>query len=249
MIILATNDDGVYSPGLGTLAKAVEDLGDVYVVAPDREQSAVSHSVTLHRPMLVEEVKERVYAVNGTPTDCVLLAATKLLPEKPALVISGINKGGNLGEDILYSGTVSAAMEGALMGIPSVAFSMVARENFLFNTTVAFIRNLCGKILDEGLPEGNYLNVNFPNVDPEEIKGVRTTVQGRRTYVGSVLERIDPRGKKYYWLGGETENWHEHERADHTAVRDGYISVTPLKLDITAHDLAADKDTYDGLHV
>jgi 5'-nucleotidase len=247
MIILATNDDGVYSPGLSVLAKAVEGFGEVYVVAPDREQSAVAHSVTLYRPLLVEKIRERVYAVNGTPTDCVLLAGTKLLPEKPALVISGINKGGNLGEDILYSGTVSAAMEGALMGIPSIAFSMVARENFKFNTTVPFIRNICERVMREGLPDGNYLNINFPNVMPDALKGVRVTKQGRRAYVGSVLERIDPRGNKYYWLGGETENWHDDETADHQAVKDGYISVTPLRIDVTEHALTGDVDRYDGM--
>ena len=236
MLILATNDDGVYSPGLKTLAKALKAVGEVWVVAPDKEQSAVSHSLTLHRPLLVEEIMDKVYAVNGTPTDCVNLAVNGLLPGKPDLVVSGINKGGNLGDDVTYSGTVSAAFEAALMGLPAFAVSMVAREDFRFGTAADFAARLAKVVLDKGLRKDTLLNVNVPNLQPEEIKGVRVTRQGRRVYGGSVLERIDPRGKKYYWIGGELEKWEKREDADHEAVRQGYISVTPLALDLTDTD-------------
>ena len=235
MLILATNDDGVYSPGLKILANALKALGDVWVVAPDREQSAVSHSLTLHRPLLVEEVMDKVYSVNGTPTDCVNVAVHGILPERPGLVVSGINKGGNLGDDVTYSGTVSAALEAAIMGIPAIAFSMAAREDFLFQTGADYAARLAGQVIRDGLKKDTLLNVNVPNINSDEIKGVRITRQGRRVYGGSVLERIDPRGKKYYWIGGDTDRWIDDPLADHEAVRAGYISVTPLMLDLTDH--------------
>ncbi len=235
MLILATNDDGVYSPGLKILANALKHLGDVWVVAPDRERSAVSHSLTLHRPLLVEEVMERVYSVNGTPTDCVNVAVHGILPERPGLVVSGINKGGNLGDDVTYSGTVSAALEAAIMGIPAIAVSMAAREDFLFQTGADYAARLAGQVIRDGLKKDTLLNVNVPNIGPDKIKGVKITRQGRRVYGGSVLSRIDPRGKKYFWIGGDTDNWVKDPLADHEAVKAGYISVTPLTLDLTDH--------------
>lgn len=247
LLILATNDDGVYSPGLTILAKAVRELGDVYVVAPDREQSAVSHALTLHRPLLVEQVMDRVFAVNGTPTDCVNLAVGGLLPRMPDIVVSGINKGGNLGDDVTYSGTVSAAFEAALIGLPAIAVSMVARQDFIFQGAAEFAARLARVILDKGLGKGTLLNVNVPNLPPSEIRGVKVTRQGRRIYGGSVLERIDPRGKKYYWIGGEVENWVESPDADHEAVRQGYISVTPLKLDLTDEGALDELRKWEGL--
>jgi 5'-nucleotidase len=247
MIILATNDDGVYSPGLTILAKGLRELGDVWVVAPDKEQSAVSHSLTLHRPLLVEELMEKVYAVNGTPTDCVHLAVNGLLPGKPDIVVSGINKGGNLGDDVTYSGTVSAAFEAAIMGIPSFAVSMAAREDFLFQTAADFSVKLAALILEKGMKKDTLLNVNVPNLPQERIKGVRVTCQGRRVYSGSVLERIDPRGKKYYWIGGEIENWVQNGAADYFAVREAYISVTPLKLDLTDHESMGEMKRWEEL--
>src|SRR5512135_933721 len=247
MLILVTNDDGVYSPGLTILAKALKAVGDVWVVAPDKEQSAVSHSLTLHRPLLVEEIMDQVYAVNGTPTDCISLAVNRLLPDWPDLVVSGINKGGNLGDDVTYSGTVSAAFEAALMGIPAFAVSMVAREDFKFGAAADFAARLAKIVLDRGLKKDTLLNVNVPNLTPEEIKGVRVTRQGRRVYGGSVLERIDPRGKKYYWIGGELENWESRQDADHEAVSEGYISVTPLALDLTDMDSLVELSSWGEL--
>jgi 5'-nucleotidase len=233
MLILVTNDDGVYSPGLKVLAKALKAVGDVWVVAPDKEQSAVAHSLTLHRPLLVEEVMEQVFAVNGTPTDCVNLAVNRLLPGMPDLVVSGINKGGNLGDDVTYSGTVSAALEAAIMGLPAIAVSMVARQDFLFQTAADYAAKLAEAVLTDGLKKDTLLNVNVPNVAPDMINGVKITRQGRRIYSGSVLERIDPRGKKYYWIAGDIENWEDQPDADYAAVTQGFISVTPLKLDLT----------------
>jgi 5'-nucleotidase len=237
MLILVTNDDGVYSPGLQILAHSLKELGEVWVVAPDREQSAVSHSLTLYRPLLVEEVKEKVFAVNGTPTDCINLAVHGLLPERPALVVSGINKGGNLGDDVTYSGTVSAAFEAALMGLPAFAISQVAREDFIFQTAADFAVKLGRQVFDKGLPKDTLLNVNVPNLPSEQVKGARVTAQGRRVYGGSVLERIDPRGRKYYWISGDIENWEESRDADHDAVEEGYISVTPIRLDLTEYKM------------
>ena len=247
MLILATNDDGVYSPGLKILANALKHLGEVWVVAPDRERSAVSHSLTLHRPLLVEEVMDKVYSVNGTPTDCVNVAVHGILPERPGLVVSGINKGGNLGDDVTYSGTVSAALEAAIMGIPAIAFSMAAREDFLFQTGADYAARLAGQVIRDGLKRDTLLNVNVPNMSPDEIKGVKITRQGRRVYGGSVLERIDPRGKKYYWIGGDTDNWVNDPLADHEAVRAGYISVTPLTLDLTDHGYLDKIKGWEGL--
>ncbi|MGA2193243.1 MAG: 5'/3'-nucleotidase SurE [Nitrospirota bacterium] len=247
MLILATNDDGVYSPGLTTLAHALKELGDVWVVAPDREQSAVSHSLTLHRPLLVEEVMEKVYSVNGTPTDCVNLAVHGLLPGPPDIVVSGINKGANLGEDITYSGTVSAAFEAMIMGIPAFAISMAAREDFIFKSAADFAVKLAGIIIKKGMKKGTLLNVNVPNLPPETIKGAKTTCQGRRVYTGSVLTRVDPRGKKYYWIGGDTERWVDAPDADHAAVREGFISVTPLKLDMTDYEYMGEMQELSSL--
>jgi 5'-nucleotidase len=190
---------------------------------------------------------EKVYSVNGTPTDCVNMAVHGLMPRKPDLVVSGINKGSNLGEDVTYSGTVSAAFEAALMGLPAFAISMVARQDFIFQTAAEFAARLAGAILEMGVKKDTLLNVNVPNLTAEKIKGVRVTRQGRRVYGGSVLERIDPRGKKYYWIGGEVENWLDSPDADHEAVRQGYISVTPLKLDLTDDSAFGDLTSLAGL--
>jgi 5'/3'-nucleotidase len=171
--------------------------------------------------------------VNGTPTDCVNLAVNRLLPGMPDLVVSGINKGGNLGDDVTYSGTVSAALEAAIMGLPAIAVSMVARQDFLFQTGADYAAKLAEAVLTDGLKRDTLLNVNVPNVTPDMIKGVKITHQGRRIYSGSVLERLDPRGKKYYWIAGDIENWEDQPDADYAAVSQGFISVTPLKLDLT----------------
>lgn len=238
--ILVSNDDGFRSEGIAALRAAMEPLGEVYVVAPDREQSAASHALTLHRPLRVEKLSERVYAVDGTPTDCVTLALGKVLSVKPDLVVSGINNGANLGEDTLYSGTVSAAMEGTVLGIPSVAFSLKGHEEdgvvkFDYAAASLFAAKLCRYILDKGMPTDTLLNVNVPS--GVDIKGHRTTILGNRTFGENVVEKTDPRGKKYYWIGGDMEKWEGGARSDFQALEDGYISVTPLHLDLTNHSL------------
>lgn len=232
-LILVTNDDGYRSDGIKRLASALKRIGDVYVVAPDRERSAASHSLTLHRPLRVEEVGRKSYAVDGTPTDCVTIAIGSILPRRPDLVISGINKGSNLGEDTLYSGTVSAAMEGTILGIPSAAISLDARRDYDFKAAAAFAVKLGRRILKNTLPPETLLNVNIPNV--KRIKGERVTELGRRVFGEMIIEKTDPRGKKYYWLGGDMEKWEGGEDSDFRAVNDGFISITPLHLDLTNH--------------
>lgn len=244
MKILVSNDDGVYSPGLQRLAEALAKLGEVYVVAPDRERNAASHSLTLHKPLRAEQVAERVFAINGTPTDCINLGVNCFMPERPSLIVSGINKGENLGDDISYSGTVSAAIEGTILGIPSFAISQARlpisqagttrEDDFYFDVAAEFALILSRIILKRGLPRDTFLNVNVPNLLMEEIKGVRITCQGKRLYdATNIIEKVDPRGKKYYWIGGNRLSWEKKENTDFEAVSEGMISVTPLHLDLT----------------
>jgi len=232
-IILVSNDDGIRSEGILKLASALRRVGTVYVVAPDREKSAASHSLTLHRPLRVDEVAPRMYAVDGTPTDCVTLAVNGVLPVRPDIVVSGINKGGNMGEDVSYSGTVSAAMEGTLLGIPSIAVSLVARTGYDFSCAAAFSARLARYVLKKGVPRDTLLNVNVPPV--KTIKGYRVTTQGKRFFADAVVEKLDPRGRKYYWIGGDHESWEGGADADFRAVQDGFISINPIHLDMTNH--------------
>lgn len=233
-IILVCNDDGYRSEGITALAEALRELGTVYVVAPDRERSAAGHSLTLSHPLRVEKVGTRVYAVDGTPTDCVNLAVNGILRgRKVSLVASGINKGANLGDDITYSGTVSAAMEGTLLGIPSIAVSLASRNHFRFEPSARFTFEVAKKVLRDGLPKDTLLNINLPNVDPEEIRGVRVTRQGKRIYGDAIVEKRDPRGRKYYWIGGDSLEREDIPGSDLEAVEQRFISVTPLHLDMT----------------
>jgi 5'-nucleotidase len=234
LMILVTNDDGIHSKGIIVLAKALQGMGDVFVVAPDREKSAVAHSLTLHRPLRVEKIKRNFYAVDGTPADCVHLGVNAILPERPQLIVSGINKGGNLGDDITYSGTVSAAFEGTLLGIPSFAISLVSRSHFKFDVAARFAVKVAQHILKKGLSKDTLLNVNVPNLDEEKIKSYRITQQGRWVHNESaVIEKVDPRGKKYYWIGGGQLTFDKRRDTDFEAVSNSYISITPLHLDLT----------------
>jgi 5'-nucleotidase len=238
-IILVTNDDGIHSPGLIALARAMKELGDVYIVAPDRERSAVSHSLTLHRPLKVEKLSEDVFSIDGTPTDCVILAISKLLPERPALVASGINRGGNLGGDISYSGTVSGAIEGTILGIPSFAISLVTGDEpqpIHFETASAFATRIGRSILEKSLPPDTLLNINVPNTDKSKILGIRFTRQGKIVYNNAIQEIHDPRGKRHYWLGGSQFHLEREEDTDVHAVSDSYISITPIHLDRTNYE-------------
>lgn len=231
-VVLVTNDDGVFAPGLAALAEALAPLGDVYVVAPDREQSTVGHALTLHRPLRVERLGERRFSVNGTPSDCVNLAVLGLLPGEPRLVVSGINHGSNLGDDVTYSGTVSAAMEGTLLGVPSIAVSLATPEQG-YEEAARIAQLIAMRTLVEGLPPKTLLNVNVPG---GRAKGIRFTRLGYRVYKEKVVEETDPRGKTYYWLGAGPPLWEDREATDIVAVQEGYASVTPLHLDLTHYE-------------
>ncbi len=237
-LILVTNDDGINSDGLIALYMAMREVGDAIVVAPDREKSAVGHALTMHRPLKVERLNDNIYTVNGTPTDCVVVAVEKLLDKKPDILVSGINRGANLGDDITYSGTVSAAIEGTLLGIPSVAISMVYEDGqpMRYETASNFAKRLVRFILDRGLPDDTLLNVNVPNVDEKEIRGVKFTRQGKRVYDNAIHETYDPWGRKHYWIGGGTPSWSSDNDTDITAITKKYISITPLHLDLTNYE-------------
>jgi len=234
--ILVTNDDGIYSEGIIVLAKALREVGDVLVVAPDREKSAIAHSLTLHRPLRVEKIKRNFYAVDGTPADCVYLGVNVISSKRPRLIVSGINKGGNLGDDVTYSGTVSAAFEGTLLGIPSFAISLVSRSDFKFHTAARFAVRVAQHIIRKGLPKDTFLNINVPNLEEKEIKSYKITKQGRWTHDGNgVIEKVDPRGKKYYWIGSDQLVFEKRGDTDFEAVSNSYISITPLHLDLTSY--------------
>jgi 5'-nucleotidase len=228
--ILVTNDDGVFSQGIRLLAATLGEIAEVTVVAPDREQSAMGHALTLSRPLRMQKIEEGWYAVDGTPTDCVNLAVLSVLKDRPPdLVVSGINFGLNLGDDVTYSGTVSATFEGTLLGIPSVALSQEVAEGFSFDAAARFARQLVETLLSEPLPRDLLLNVNVPAGD---VKGLSFTRLGRRVYKQSVIEKLDPRGRKYYWIAG-TPQWERASGTDFEAISAGCISVTPLHLDLT----------------
>jgi len=242
--ILVSNDDGILAHGLSVLADACRRVAEVTVVVPDREQSGASHSLTLHRPIRAERTPEGAYQVDGTPTDCVLLALGTLLPEKPAFVFSGINHGPNMGEDVLYSGTVAAAMEGLSLGIPGIAVSFagnrVEREANLASH-VGWLERLIADILAvKDFPKETLLNINLPPIPGTDIKGIRVTTLGKRVFSESITETKDPWGRKMYWIGGGQITWSGGSDSDFQAVADGYVSVTPLHVDLTNYKLLED---------
>lgn len=232
--ILVTNDDGVHSDGIHALASALAHLGEVTIVAPHIEASAIGHALTLRRPLRMEKLRERVYEVDGTPTDCVNIAVTQVYTPSsvPDLVVSGINKGWNLGDDITYSGTVAGALEGSLLGIPSIAVSMArTRESYDFGPAASAAATIASMALRGGIiTPRTFLNINVPKSKP---KGFRLTVQAKRNHITIVDPRTDPRGQPYYWIEEGENDWEPHDRSDYQAVRDGYISVTPLQSDMT----------------
>jgi len=239
MRFLCSNDDGILAHGLECLVRAAKQIGDVTVVAPDREQSATSHSLTLHHPLRAIQRGENRYQVDGTPTDCVMLAVEMLMPEKPDFVLSGINHGQNMGEDVLYSGTVAAAMEGLALGIRSIALSYAGRDFFAdtsrLGELVQILVPLLSHITGLDLPADTLLNVNIPPVPAAQIKGVKLTRLGRRVYSNSIRPMQDPWGRPIYWIGGGEVTWAGDDRSDFQAIRDGFVSVTPLHLDLTHH--------------
>ena len=235
--ILVTNDDGVHSEGIKILAEVLAPFGDVTTVAPIQEASAIGHALTLRRPLRIDTIGPNVFAVDGTPTDCVNLAITHVLKGKPDLIVSGINKGWNLGDDVTYSGTVSGALEGALLEIPSIAVSTQrVRDECEFGPSAAAAAIVAQSVLERGLPKFTLLNINTPK-GPN--KGFRVTVQAKRNHVTTVSERMDPRHKPYYWIEEGENEWEPHDRSDYQAVRDGYISITPLQPDMTAWEALA----------
>ncbi len=249
MRLLCTNDDGILAKGLECLITAAEPLGDVTVVAPDREQSATSHSLTLHHPIRPVPRGERRWQVDGTPTDCVMLAIEALMADRPDFVLSGINHGQNMGEDVLYSGTVAAAMEGVMLGVPAIALSYAGGElqadpEVLVSQTPVITRLIQHLTSLPHMPRETLLNVNLPPRRGDEIRGMRLTRLGKRVYSDSLMEMKDPRGRRIYWIGGGSVSWSGAEDSDFRAVQDGYISVTPLHLDLTDHKLIESAPTW-----
>lgn len=232
MLILVTNDDGIHSNGLQALSRSLSTLGSVIVVAPDRERSAIGHSLTLHSPLRADEIAPDKFAISGTPTDCVNLGIHGLLNTKPDLVVSGINKGGNLGDDLTYSGTVAAAMEATLMGVPSFAVSLDSSSFTLedFQPAAAIAAEVAKLVLANGLPADTFLNVNVPGGTP---CGVQLTRQGKRRYSDKVEKKFDPRGRAYYWIGGGELGFHDVAGTDFHAIQNNSVSITPLHLDLT----------------
>ncbi len=231
MRILVTNDDGIFSEGLIALVKALERIGETIVVAPASEQSASAHSLTLTRPLRIRQLDERQYSIDGTPTDCVTIALTKLLADRlPQIVVSGINYGGNLGDDVTYSGTVAGALEASVFGLPGIAFSLVTRSRFEFEPAAEFAAKLTERVLRHGLPEGTILNVNLP---PGPIRGARLTHQGIKIARSEIIEGLDPRGRPYFWIGEQQTSWKEDAGSDYAAVAAQLVSITPLRTDMT----------------
>ena len=235
--ILVTNDDGIHAPGLQIAFRESSKLGEPVIIAPEHDNSAASHSLTMNRPLRVKQHEENIYTINGTPTDCVTIGIEKVLPEKPDLVISGINPGANLGDDVSYSGTVSAAIEATMLDIPSFAVSLAAEsEPFFYETAGVFIVRLGQLILEKGLPGDTLLNVNIPNCPLENISGVVFTRRGRRRYEDAIKETTDPWGRRHFWIGGGTPSWDSGEDTDSAAISANRISITPMHLDPTNYD-------------
>jgi len=232
--ILITNDDGIHSEGIAALEDALRDIGTVYVVAPESEMSGASHSLTLARPLRIRKIDERHWTVDGTPTDCVTLALNQILPpdERPDICCSGINHGANLGDDATYSGTVAGAMESTILGVPGLAFSLVAFRDHDFTESARVAREITEKALAEGIPDGTLLNVNIPKRMP---RGLKVTKQGFKTARPVISEHIDPRGKPYYWIGELREGFRAEGGTDFEAIDEGFVSITPMRSDLTSH--------------
>jgi len=240
-VLLCTNDDGIHATGLAVLTEVAAALGRVWVVAPDRQQSATSHALTLHRPLRLTEISDRRYTVDGTPTDCVLLALRKLLDPAPDFLLSGVNHGPNMGEDVLYSGTVAAAMEATILGVPAVAVSYAGRDTAALESYRELLTTLVAAFLArESFPPETFFNINLPARPANEVEGVQVTALGRRVYHDSLTRSADPRGNDYYWIGGGRSDWSGPDDSDFRAVEAGYVSVTPLHLDLTNYDLLSE---------
>jgi 5'-nucleotidase len=232
--ILITNDDGIHAEGIKALENALLEVGDVFVVAPESEMSGASHSLTLARPLRIRQIDERHWTVDGTPTDCVTLALNRILPveQRPHICVSGINHGANLGDDATYSGTVAGALESTILSVPGIAFSLAVSRNQDFKESAKIARQITEKAIKEGLPDGTLLNVNVPKGEP---KGIRITKQGFKDARPIISEHTDPRGKLYYWIGEERNGFHAEGGTDFEAIDEGFVSVTPMRSDLTNH--------------
>lgn len=240
MHILVSNDDGYTAPGIRALAEEMAQLGDITIVAPDRDRSGASNSLTLDLPIRAVEVEDRVYRVEGTPTDCVHLAVTGLLRDEPDMVVSGINAGANMGDDILYSGTVAAATEGRFLGLPAIAISIASHKPRYFATAARAAAMLVQRLLKDPLPADTILNVNLPDLPWDELQGFQATRLGRRHRAEGVVKDFDPRQRPIYWIGPPGSEEDAGEGTDFYAVRNGYVSVTPIQVDLTRYQ-ALDK--------
>ncbi|MFQ5746454.1 MAG: 5'/3'-nucleotidase SurE [Gemmatimonadota bacterium] len=238
---LCTNDDGIHAAGLALLSEVAAGFGDVQIVAPDRQQSASSHSLTLHRPLRATRAGKGRTVIDGTPTDCVLIALNQLLPDPPDFVLSGVNHGPNMGEDVLYSGTVAAAMEGTILGIPSIAFSFAGKPAGGLGEYAPVLANLLGALTGrDDFPAQTFFNVNIPGLPAGDLRGIRITTLGRRVYADSLTRREDPAGREYFWIGGGVSRWSGREDSDFRAVEAGYVSITPMHLDLTNYRLVSE---------
>ncbi|HDP37173.1 MAG TPA: 5'/3'-nucleotidase SurE [Candidatus Atribacteria bacterium] len=242
MKILLTNDDGIYSEGIQILKKQLDNIAEVTVIAPDRERSTIGHAMTLRKPLRIRKVKIHGdfwgFSLDGTPADCVIIGLLEILKdEKPDLVVSGINRGPNLGDDIFYSGTVSAAVEGAMRNVPSLALSIAGFEDFKFKSAALFTKKIAANLMKNNLPSNLVLNINFPNIDYEEIKGVEITRHGKRVYQDEVKIIHDPQGTTHYWLGGELPDGKIEPDTDFEAIHNNKVSITPLSLDLTNYNM------------
>lgn len=242
MRILVTNDDGIHAQGIQSLIKELSTIAEIYLAAPDRERSGTGHSITVFDPIRVVKTNlpgiKQGWIVGGTPVDCVKMAIARLIDEKIDLVVSGINHGPNLGTDVLYSGTVSAAAEGVIMGCPSMAISLNSNQGENdFTFAAGFAKRMADLLFRQGIDQNTLINVNIPDLPKEDIKGIRVTQLGARNYDNLFEERKDPRGNTYYWMGGGVLEEEQHEESDVTAVNLGYISVTPINLDLTDYQL------------
>ncbi len=243
-LILVTNDDGIYAPGIEALVAVLSGLGEVKVVAPLTEMSAVGHAITLSDPLRVKEIeKQGIFfglAVNGTPADCVKLALTCLLERTPDIIVSGINAGSNTATNVIYSGTVSAAAEGVIYGVPSIAVSLTSFSYKDFSYSARIARQIAGKVLQNGLPERTVLNINVPAVPESEIKGIRVTRQGKGRYEEEFDKRQDPQGRTYYWMAGKRQVLDSDGDVDDIAISENYVAITPIQYDLTHHDFIKD---------
>ncbi|MBN2069816.1 MAG: 5'/3'-nucleotidase SurE [Candidatus Krumholzibacteriota bacterium] len=243
--ILVTNDDGIRAEGIKALIKGLEGICEIVTVAPELEQSATSHSITLDGPLRITKYSDSRFGVSGTPTDCVFLAVNSILASQPDLIVSGINHGPNMGEDVFYSGTVAAAIEGSLLGIPSIAVSVTSWEPRSFDPASSVARYLALRVLEKKEKNPVLWNVNIPPVQGEEIKGIRITKLGSRVYNDTILKETDPRGKEYYWIGGGKPGWNRDSDSDFAAISENYISITPLSIEMTDYKRIFDLKKWD----